>query len=249
MLRPFTICLLFLTAALPALAEEIVLKDGTKIVGHMTGITSDKIEVETSYGKVQLNRGDIVSITFADNGSAKTPDVAAAKQALPKMDETLTGTQYLNRTAKFSLTLPPEWAIDPNLRNTPTTLAGFSSKDRMRFAMVIQEEYPGAMDSYREVTLLGARRTLSNFEELAHSNATIDGKPAILVFYRGVLQKSNNLPVEFLSAFIQSGNTYTKITVWCIEPLFHDMQPAFEKIVTSYRTSGHITVAADSNKP
>jgi hypothetical protein len=249
MLRSISICLLFLTAALPALAEEIVLKDGTKIVGHMTGITSDKIEVETSYGKVQLNRGDIVSITFSENSSGKAPDVAAAKQALPKMDEALTGTQYLNRTAKFSLTLPPEWAIDPNLRNTPATLAGFSSKDKMRFAMVIQEEYPGSMDSYREVTMLGARRTLSNFEELARSNATIDGKPAILVFYRGTLQKSNNFPVEFLSAFIQSGNTYTKISVWCIEPLFHDMQPAFEKIVTSYRTSGHITAAADSTKP
>ena len=249
MLRPFTICLLFLTAALPALAEEIVLKDGTKIVGHMTGITSEKIEVDTSYGKVQLNRGDIVSITFSENSSGKAPDVAAAKQALPKMDEALTGTQYLNRTAKFSLTLPPEWAIDPNLRNTPATLAGFSSKDKMRFAMVIQEEYPGSMDSYREVTMLSVRRTLSNFEELARSNATIDGKPAILVFYRGTLQKSNNFPVEFLSAFIQSGNTYTKISVWCIEPLFHDMQPAFEKIVTSYRTSGHITAAADSTKP
>jgi hypothetical protein len=249
MLRPLTICLLFLTAALPALAEEIVLKDGTKIVGHMTGITSDKIEVETSYGKVQLNRGDIVTITFAENSSGKAPDVAAAKQALPKIDETLTGAQYLNRTGKFSLTLPPEWAIDPNLRNFPSTFAGLSSKDKMRFAMVVQEEYPGSMDSYREVTLLSARRTLSNFEELAHSNVTIDGKPALLVFYRGAVQKSNNLPVEFLSAFIQSGNTYTKITVWCIEPLFHDMQPTFEKIVTSYRTSGHITAAADTPKP
>jgi hypothetical protein len=227
MLRPLTISLLFLTAALPALAEEIVLKDGTKIVGHMTGITSDKIEVETSYGKVQLNRGDIVTITFAENSSGKAPDVAAAKQPLPKMDETLTGTQYLNRS----------------------TLAGLSSKDRMRFALVIQEEYPGSMDSYREVTMLSARRTLSNFEELAHSNVTIDGKPALLVFYRGALQKSNNLPVEFLSAVIQSGTTYTKITVWCIEPLFHDMQPAFEKIVTSYRTSGHITAAADTVRP
>jgi len=66
---------------------------------------------------------------------------------------------------------------------------------------------------------------------------------------RDVITKSNNLPVEFLSAFIQSGNTYTKISVWCIEPLFHDMQPTFEKIVTSYRTSGHITAAADSTKP
>jgi len=249
MLRSIAICLLFSIAALPALAEEIVLKDGTKIVGHMTGITSDKIEVETSYGKVQLNRGDIMTITFAENGSAKAPDAAVVKQALPKIDEILTGTQYVNRTAKFSLTLPPEWTIDPNLRNSPTTLAGLSSKDKMRFAMVIQEEYPGSMDSYREVTMLGARRTLSNFEELARSEATIDGKPAVLVFYRGTLQKSNNLPVEFLSAFIQSGNTFTKISTWCIEPLFHDMQPTFEKIVASYRTSGHITAAADSTKP
>jgi hypothetical protein len=249
MLRPFTICLLFLTASLPALAEEIVLKDGTKLVGHMTGITSEKIEVETSYGKVQLNRGDIVSINFPENGSGKAPDTAAVKQALPKIDEVLTGTQYLNRTAKFSLTVPPEWGIDPNLRNSPSTLTGLSSKDKMRFAMVIQEEYPGSLDSYREVTMLGVRRTLSNFEELAHSNVTIDGKPALLVFYRGGIQKSNNLPVEFLSAFIPSGNTYTKITVWCIEPLFHDMQPAFEKIVTSYRTTGRISAATDSTRP
>jgi len=249
MLRPFTICLLFLTAALPALAEEIVLKDGTKIVGRMTGITSDKIEVETSYGKVQLNRGDILTISFPENSSGKAPDAATAKQTLPKIDEILTGTQYLNRTAKFSLTLPPEWAIDPSLRNSPSTLAGLTSKDKMRFAMVIQEDYPGSMDSYRELTMLSARRNLSNFEELAHSNVTIDGKPAILVFYRGAAQKSNNLPVEFLSAFIQSGNTYTKITVWCIEPLFHDMQPTFEKMVTSYRTAGRISAAADTTKP
>jgi len=249
MLRPFTICLLVLTAALPALAEEIVLKDGTKIVGHMTGITSDKIEVETSYGKVQLNRGDIVTISFAENGSGKAPNAAPAKLDLPKIDETLTGTQYLNRTAKFSLTLPPEWKIDPDLRNSPGTFAALSSRDKMRFAMVIQEEYPGSLDSYRELTMLSVRRTLSNFEELAHSNVTIDGKPALLVFYRGALQKSNNLPVEFLSAFIQSGNTYTKISVWCIEPLFHDMQPTFEKIVTSYRTAGRISAAADTTKP
>ena len=249
MLRSIAICLLFLTAALPALAEEVVLKDGTKIVGHLAGITSDKIEVETSYGKVQLNRADIVTISFADNGSAKAPDAAPAKVSLPKIDEILTGTQYVNRTAKFSLTLPQDWLIDSNLRNSPTTLAGLSSKDKMRFAMVIQEDYPGSMDSYRELTMLGVRRTLSNFEELAHSEATIDGKPALLVFYRGTLQKSNNLPVEFLSAFIQSGNTFTKVTVWCVEPLFHDMQPAFEKLVSSYRTSGHITAAADSAKP
>lgn len=246
MLRPFTICLLIFAAALPALAEEIVLKDGTKIVGHMTGITSEKIEVETSYGKMQLNRADIVNISFPQPGAdAKAADAAPAKVDLPKMDETLAGTQYVNRTAKFSLTLPPDWIIEPSLRRAASTLVAFTAKDKMRFAMVTQEEYPGSLESYKEVTMLNVRRTLSNFEELADSNVTIDGKSAMVIFYRGVLTKTNNLPVEFVSAFIVSGNTYTKISAWCVEPLFHDMQPAFEKLVNSYRATGK-TMAADA---
>jgi hypothetical protein len=118
----------------------------------------------------------------------------------------------------------------------------------MRFALVIQEEYSGSLDSYKELSMLNARQTLSNFEELSESKTTIDGKTAVLVFYRGVLAKSNNLPVEFLSAIITSGNSYRKITAWCVEPLFHDMQPAFERIVNSYRSSGRLS-ATDSRSP
>lgn len=248
MRRLVTTLAVFLAVSLPALAEEIVMKDGTKIVGHMTGITYDKIEVETSYGKVQLNRGDILTISFPENKAGDASEATPAKQELPKIDETLSGTQYLNRTGKFSLTLPPEWVIDANLRHAASTLAGLSSKDKMRFAMVIQEEYPGSLESYKELTMLNARRTLSNFEELSQSNVTIDGKTALVVFYRGNLTKTSNLPVEFVSGIIVSGNTYTKITAWCVEPLFHDMQPAFEKIVNSYRSTGR-TMAADAAKP
>ena len=211
----------------------------------MTGITSDKIEVETSYGKIQLNRSEILNINFPENSSGKAPETAAVKRDLPGTDETLSGTQYVNRTGKFSLTLPPEWIINADLRHAPSTLAGLSSKDKMRFAVVIQEEYPGSLESYKELCMLNARQTLTNFEELSQSTTTIDGKAALLVFYRGALSKSNNLPVEFLSAIITSGNSYTKITAWCVEPLFHDMQPAFEKIVNSYRASGRL-IANDS---
>ncbi|HXY07716.1 MAG TPA: PsbP-related protein [Terriglobales bacterium] len=249
MKRLATMSLLYLAVCLatsrPVQAEEITLKDGTKIVGHMTGITSDKIEVETSYGKIQLNRNDILNINFPENSSAKAPGTAAVKQDLPKVDETLSGTQYVNRTGKFSLALPSEWMINADLRQSQSTLAGLSSKDKMRFAMVVQEEYPGSLESYKELTMLNARRTLGNFEELSELSTTIDGKTAMLIFYRGTASKSNNLPVEFLSAIITSGNSYTKITAWCVEPLFHDMQPAFEKIVNSYHSSGRLT-AADS---
>ena len=241
--------LLFLAALLlPAAGEEISLKDGTKIVGHMTAVSADKIEVETSYGKVQLKRSDIVNISFPENGGVTRSDAepVAAKADAPKaVDEALTGVQYINRTGKFTLSVPPDWAIAAELRKSPDTLAALSSRDKMQYLMVIQEDYPGSLESYKEVTMLNARRALANFDELSQSQATIDGKNALLVFYRGNLQKGSNLPVEFVSAIIQSGKTYTKVSVWCVEPLFHDLQPAFEKILNSYHsTAGQTTAAA-----
>jgi hypothetical protein len=241
--------LIFLAAwALPAASEEISLKDGTKIVGHMTAVTGDKIEVETSYGKMQLKRSDIVTISFPENGGVSKNDgeAAPAKADAPKViDESLAGVKYTNRTGKFTLNVPSDWAIAAELRKSPDTLAALSSRDKMQYLIVIQEDYPGSLESYKEVTMLNARRNLVNFEELAQSPTTIDGKSALLVFYRGNLQKGSNLPVEFVSAIIQSGKTYTKVTVWCVEPLFHDLQPAFEKLLNSYRsTAGQTTATA-----
>jgi hypothetical protein len=239
---------LFMAMSLPAAAEEILLKDGTKIVGHMSALQADKIEVETSYGKIQLKRSDIVSINFPENGNptASASESVPAKTEAPKMDETLNGIQYINRTGKFALTVPPDWIIVTDLHRTPETLTALSSRDKMRYLVVMQEEYPGSLESYKQLTLLNARRTLGNFEELAESPATIDGKSAVLVFYRGTLQKGSNLPVEFLAAIIASGKTYTKVSVWCVEPLFHDMQPTFEKMLNSYHSTGGLTTAATS---
>jgi hypothetical protein len=248
MQRIFSILLLLFAASLPAVAEEILLKDGTKIVGHMSAVTPDKVEIETAYGKLQLKRSDIVTISFPENAPSKAPEATAAKAEVPKMDESLQGVRYLNKTAKFSLIVPQEWAINSEIRRAPETLTVLSSRDKTRFLMVMQEEYPGSLESYKELVALNARRNLSNYEELAQSNVTIDGKAGVFLFYRGTSQKGG-IPMAFLSAIVPSGNTYTKLTVWCIEPLFHDMQPTFEKMLMSYRTTGAMTAAGPSSRP
>jgi hypothetical protein len=243
-----TFFLFVVTAVLPATAEEISLRDGTKIVGHMTAVTPDRIEVETSYAKIQLKRSDILSINFPENGTpaASASEPVPTKTETPKMDEALNGIQYINRTGKFALTVPPDWIIATDLHRPPETLTALSSRDKMSYLLVMQEEYPGSLDSYKQLTLLNARSILGNFEELAESPATIDGKSAVLVFYRGTLHTESSLPVEFLSAIIASGKTYTKASVWCVEPLFHDMQPTFEKMLNSYRSTGGQAMAATS---
>src|SRR5215471_5417536 len=100
------------------MAEEISLKDGTKIVGHMTAVTPEKIEVETSYGKMQLKRSDILAINFPENGASTsagqpTSTPSASATGAPKVDEALNGLVYTNRTAKFTLTVPADWILAP----------------------------------------------------------------------------------------------------------------------------------------
>lgn len=226
---------LFLALAMPVTAEEIALKNGTKIVGRMSAISGDKIEVETPYGKMALNRADIVSIEFPENA----PSTAAKDNApVPNIEESLRGALYANKTAKFTLAVPPDWKIDPKLPHSAVVVAGLSSKDGMRYLTVSQEEFNGSMESYKGLLDLKYRKSFGSYEELSESPVNIDGKSALLLSFRGVLTKADNTPVQYLVAIIPSGNTYTRVATWCVEPLFHETQPMFEKIVTSYRATG-----------
>ncbi len=205
---------LFLVAALPATAEEIVLKDGTKIVGHMTGVTADKIEVESAYGKMAFKRTDIVAINFPENGAGATAEAPGKKDAaVPNVsvEESLRGTQYLNKTGKFALTLPSGWKIDPKLGHSQAMLAGLSSGDDMRFLTVTQEQFNASMEGYKGLLEFKYRKTFGGYEEVA---------------------------------IIPSGTTFTRVATWCAEPLFHETQSTFEKILTSFHYTEQTTSRA-----
>jgi hypothetical protein len=50
----------------------------------MTAVSTDKIEVQTSFGKVQLNRGDSVTISFPENSRANESAPPRQKLEAPK---------------------------------------------------------------------------------------------------------------------------------------------------------------------
>ncbi len=240
--------LLFLVVAVPAVAEEIVLKDGTKIVGHMTGVTADKIEVDSAYGKMVFKRTDIVAINFPENGAGATPDAAGKKDApAPSVEESLRGTQYLNKTGKFALTVPSEWRIDPQLAHTKVMIAGLSSSANMRFLTVTQEQFNASLESYKGLLEFRYRQIFGGYEQLSQSTVTIDGKPALLISFRGTVTQGG-LPVQYLVAIIPSGTTFTRVATWCAEPLFHETQPAFEKILTSFHYTEQTAPTARASK-
>ena len=245
-------CLLFLVAAHPSAAEEIQLKDGTKIVGHMTSLQGDRIEVETAYGKMQLKRADILTIAFPENG---TPPASASSTAAPpvkppavQIQESLNGSQYVNKTSQFTLTLPAGWKIDQKMQRNPPVVTFLTSSDSMRFLTVTQEEFNGSLESYKGMLELTYRKAFGGYEELSQSPVKIDGKPALLFSFRGISAKAENLPIQFLVAIVPSGTTYTRIATWCAEPLFHETQPTFENILNSYHNNATATLA-QASKP
>jgi hypothetical protein len=244
-MRPIAFLLsLLLTIPVHAFAEEFAMKDGTKIVGHMVSVTPDTIEVETSYGKMSLKRSEILQINFSENKPASNTAATAADKAPAKIDDSLVGTVYTNRTAKFSLTLPADWTLKPELLSISGAVAGLGSSDELRYLMVTRETYTASLESYKGLVEVEARSKVDDFERVLDSHTTIDGQPSLLLSYRGTLPAANNIPVQFLVAIIPTGNTITRLTAWCAEPLFNETQAMFETILNSY----HSTADASPHK-
>jgi hypothetical protein len=73
--------------AAPARADEIKLKDGSKIYGTIVGFEDNSFKVKTSYGFAVVQKDQVVSITVTGDAnkpapdSAKKPDSDAAKKS------------------------------------------------------------------------------------------------------------------------------------------------------------------------
>ena len=68
-------------APVAAHADEIKLKDGTKIIGTIVGFEDNSFKVKTSYGFAVVQKDQVVCIVVT--GSAKKPEPAAPKTAAP----------------------------------------------------------------------------------------------------------------------------------------------------------------------
>ena len=81
--------LALLQLAAPARADEIKLKDGSKINGTIVGFEDNSFKVKTSYGFAVVQKDQVVSITVTDPAkqpepeSAKKPDSDATKKSVP----------------------------------------------------------------------------------------------------------------------------------------------------------------------
>ncbi|MGH9773395.1 MAG: hypothetical protein ACRD50_00425 [Candidatus Acidiferrales bacterium] len=69
--------------ALSVRADEIRLKDGTKIIGKIVGYENDSFKIETKYGYAIVRRDAVVSIVVTDSPGSTVPDKEPATDVNP----------------------------------------------------------------------------------------------------------------------------------------------------------------------
>jgi hypothetical protein len=212
------------------MAEEIQLKDGSKITGKLVGITGDTFQVKTNYGDINIPRSEVVSIAFPENAPKGSATTAAT---IPPVDEELKGTRYKNRTASFTLDVPLGWKIAPELRTSKDVIAALDSADETLFLMVIPEQFVGTLATYKVLAETQYRTAFSGYVNDGETEVEIDGRKGIRLLWHGTA-KSNNADLKFVVYILPYDGRIVRLSFFTLPPLFADGLPVFEKIAGSY---------------
>jgi len=217
-------------------AEVIQLKNGNKITGTLTGISSDKFVVKTDYGEIQVPRGDIISISFTEND---TTNKKFESEPQP-VDESLTGIDYTNRTASFKTVVPKGWRLAPEIRQqTPSVVAALSSQDQSLFYMVTAEPFSGTIKTYEVLVETQLKSALTGYEKLDESQSSIDGRSGVHLIVHGESRAKPGTFIKFIVYILPYEGRLVRLTFFTLEPLFDEAQPVFEKIAASYGSLPH----------
>jgi hypothetical protein len=121
-LSPFAVLLATVAVLSPRAtqADELKLKDGTKIVGTIVGFEENSFKVKTNYGFAVVQKDQVVSISITD--SAKKPD--AEKKSEPSAEKPAPPATAVNSYKKHNATpaTPPNPApaADPGTSDPKT---------------------------------------------------------------------------------------------------------------------------------
>jgi hypothetical protein len=121
-LSPFVILLATVVVAPPQAthADELKLKDGTKIVGTIVGFEENSFKVKTNYGFAVVQKDQVLSISITDSGKKSDAD----KKSEPPVEKPASSAPAVNSYKKNSApSTPPNPApeADPNASQPKTS--------------------------------------------------------------------------------------------------------------------------------
>jgi hypothetical protein len=209
------ICLLcFLLHPSLAFADELRLKDGTKIVGSIVGFENNSFKVETSYGFALVRKDKIDSIILSeparDTAPAKPAEPSAPRAAKketahepaaaptrpatkpapePPVSEEVAGNFYVNHTYGLRMFKPPSWHIIEGARKIlPTAITALGTSDETTLLVMGRERLEGPLESHAAATQRRLRELCENYSGLGEKRTIVAGSPALQRQFRGTVE-------------------------------------------------------------
>lgn len=203
-------------------ADELKLKDGTKIIGTIVGFEDNSFKVQTSYGFALVRRDVVASITLSEPAkelpkSAQTAPAPAKTEAPPPrpeppspIREEVEGNAYTNHTYGFRMYKPPSWRlIEGAHKLLPNAVVAMGTSDETTLFVVSREPFTGTLDNYVAATSRRLRSTYENYRALDEKKIAIAGQPAIQQRFRGTVEDHDWSGV--ISFFARGNEVFTVI--------------------------------------
>jgi hypothetical protein len=235
------LCVIFCSLSILATglnAEELQLKDGTKISGRLTGISGDSFQVKTAYGDISVPRSQVLTITFPENQPKHGGEGSGAASAnKPPVKESLDGTTYTNHTADFKVIVPKGWMLAPELTTqSADIIAALKSADQIYFLLVTPGKFVGTLATYKVLVETQLQTKFKEYEKVSESPLQIDGKSGLRLIWRGKNPAANDTPMKAAVYIVPSENRITRLSFLTLDALFDEGLPTFEKIAASYQS-------------
>lgn len=210
-----------LALQIPAQADELRLKDGTKVIGTIVGFEDNSFKVQTSYGFALVRRDVVASITLseppkelpkaAQPAPARTePPPPPRPEPPPPIREEVQGNAYTNHTYGFRMYKPPSWRLIEGARKLlPNAVVAMGTADETTLFVVSREPFTGTLETYVAATSRRLRGTYENFRALEEKKLAIAGQPAIQQRFRGSVEDHDWSGV--ISFFARGNEVFTVI--------------------------------------
>ncbi len=204
--------LLFIFAPSLSFADELKLKDGTKVVGKIVGFEGESFKVETSYGFALVRRDKVASISIVDENKTEAAKAEPAKSEAakpapstqtqraaapptpppvePVNRETVEGTSYINHTYGFQMYKPPSWrVIEGAQRLLPSAIVAMGTNDESTLLVLGRTRQAVALDAHVAATDRQLRQVYGNYRVLSDQRTVVAGMPAVERRFRGMVEE------------------------------------------------------------
>lgn len=246
-------------------AEEVSLKDGTKIVGKIVAIVGDTFTVQTSFSKMDIPRGQILSIVFAEN-SPNAESTLPATVAVPRtIDQSISGSVYTNGAGHFTLNVPDGWKLNDALAmKIPGAVGAVTASDPHE--MILMQMVPETSKATEEMQILKStfKASFQGYEELRESSVTIDGTDGDSLSFRAIIPVGNvrsqagtdepadttvKTPIKYLVVVLPEQSRTILLMCAAPEAIYDQFESTFQRIVSSFHSTATNAGSASPPKP